>query len=115
MPRDITQPPRYAPNAVATARGWEDPKTGELLVSVKGLIDMMPKKEPVVEEKPAEKDVFVEGAPLVEKKATAKRKTTKRAPKREAKKETSEPVDEPQEPTVSVEADADTPPEETTE
>ena len=46
-------PPRWAPDAVATARGWEDPKTGELLVSVKGLEIAEAKKE----SKPAKKKV----------------------------------------------------------
>lgn len=30
-------PPKWAPNAVPTIYGWADPKTGELLVSKKGL------------------------------------------------------------------------------
>lgn len=30
-------PPKWAPNAVATEQGWTDPKTGEILVSLKGL------------------------------------------------------------------------------
>jgi len=47
MPRDVNTPPSYAPDAVATTRGWVDAKTGELLVSVKNL-----KIKPVVIEKP---------------------------------------------------------------
>lgn len=31
------QPPNWAPNAVPTIHGWVDPKSGELLVSKKGL------------------------------------------------------------------------------
>lgn len=31
-------PPRWCPDAIATNRGWKHPKTGELLVSVKGLV-----------------------------------------------------------------------------
>lgn len=30
-------PPKWCPNAIATSRGWVHPKTGELLVSIKGL------------------------------------------------------------------------------
>jgi len=37
MSRDINKAPSYCPNAIATKRGWEDPKTGELLVSNRGL------------------------------------------------------------------------------
>lgn len=33
----ITQPPVWAPDAVATARGWENPDTGELYVPIRGL------------------------------------------------------------------------------
>lgn len=39
MPVNFLEPPRYAPNAKATNLGWEDPNTGELLVSIKGLLD----------------------------------------------------------------------------
>lgn len=31
-------PPRWAPNAIATERGWVDPKTKELLVANRNLI-----------------------------------------------------------------------------
>ena len=34
-------PPTWAPNAVPTPEGWVDPKTGELLVSKKGLSNIM--------------------------------------------------------------------------
>lgn len=37
MPRDFKNPPSWAPNAIATEKGWVDPKTKELLVSIKGL------------------------------------------------------------------------------
>jgi len=37
MSRDINKAPSYCPNAKATKRGWEDPKTGELLVSNRSL------------------------------------------------------------------------------
>jgi hypothetical protein len=36
--------PHWAPNAVATDKGWTDPKTGELLVAVVGLLEETPKK-----------------------------------------------------------------------
>lgn len=41
----MLNPPKWAPNAIATPRGWVDPKTGELLVSVKGLKIEEPKVE----------------------------------------------------------------------
>lgn len=34
-------PPKWAPNAVPTEYGWVNPKTGELLVSKKGLTDVV--------------------------------------------------------------------------
>lgn len=34
-------PPNWAPNAVPTIHGWVDPKSGELLVSKKGLSDVV--------------------------------------------------------------------------
>ncbi len=37
MSKDINKAPSYCPNAKATKRGWEDPKTGELLVSNRSL------------------------------------------------------------------------------
>lgn len=43
-------PPRWAPNSIPTDRGWEDPRTGELLVSIKklktkmGISEQEPKK-----------------------------------------------------------------------
>lgn len=64
MPRDLKNPPRWAPNAIATAKGWVDPKTGELLVSVKGLIV----KKKAVAKKTAAKKVS-------KKRAAAKKET----------------------------------------
>lgn len=38
MPNNYrTTKPNWAPHAVPTARGWEDPKTGELLVAIRGI------------------------------------------------------------------------------
>jgi hypothetical protein len=37
------QPPKWAPNAIPTTGGWADPKTGEILVSVKGLANAQPR------------------------------------------------------------------------
>ena len=60
-------PPKWAKFAVATDRGWEDSRTGELLVSMRNLKTDMeaasgsasaepaPVEEPVVEEKPKKK------------------------------------------------------------
>lgn len=52
-------PPNWAPSAIPTEHGWVDPKTGELLVSKKGLTNVVsgygknkrPSTKPV--EKPA--------------------------------------------------------------
>lgn len=41
-------PPRWAPYAIATERGWVDPKTGELLISLKGLKSRIEKEHPPV-------------------------------------------------------------------
>jgi len=37
MSKNINKAPSYCPNAKATKRGWEDPETGELLVSNRSL------------------------------------------------------------------------------
>lgn len=42
--------PNWCKNAVATVRGWEDPKTGELLVAKKGLLVEDAEKAPEVEQ-----------------------------------------------------------------
>lgn len=56
----MKNPPSWAPNAVATKRGWEDPKTGELLVSIKGLEIKKPKAKPAPKKKAAAKKKAVE-------------------------------------------------------
>jgi hypothetical protein len=38
-------PPVWAPNAKATDKGWVDPKSGELLLAVEGLLEETPKKK----------------------------------------------------------------------
>jgi len=54
--------PSYAPDAVATNRGWESPK-GELLVSHKGLKDKLGVSAPAPKKsKPAPKPEVVEDA-----------------------------------------------------
>lgn len=40
MPRDFCAKPSWVENAVATNRGWENPDTGELYVSLRGLLDI---------------------------------------------------------------------------
>lgn len=57
--------PHWAPNAVATEKGWTDPKTGELLIAVQGLLEEAPKKKTkktttVVEETPVEDTPVIE-------------------------------------------------------
>lgn len=49
---ELLKPPRYAPNAVLTARGWEDPNTGELLVSNRFLIALKQAQERTVVKTP---------------------------------------------------------------
>lgn len=39
-------PPKWAPYAIATEQGWVHPKTGELLVSLKGLKSRIEKEQP---------------------------------------------------------------------
>ena len=41
-------PPKWAPHAIATDRGWQDPKTGELYVSLRGLKTLIEKNTPRV-------------------------------------------------------------------
>lgn len=50
MPRDINMAPPWCPDAVADESGWRDPRTGELLVSLKG-IDLKKTKVPELNEK----------------------------------------------------------------
>ena len=58
MSKDINKAPAYCPNAVATKRGWEDPKTGELLVSNRTLdLDAINGNEPVSVNEPVSADV----------------------------------------------------------
>lgn len=38
-------PPKWAPYAIATERGWVHPKTGELLISLKGLKSRIEKEQ----------------------------------------------------------------------
>lgn len=40
----MANPPVWAPNAVATEKGWADPDSGELLIAVEGLLEEAPKK-----------------------------------------------------------------------
>lgn len=49
-------PPRWQPDAIPTNRGWVHPRTGELLVSVKGLLNKQNIK-PEKTEKPVILDI----------------------------------------------------------
>lgn len=42
--------PKWAPRAVATEQGWKDSKTGELLVSFRGLKSLIEKNKPEISE-----------------------------------------------------------------
>lgn len=46
----LTTKPRYAPNCVATERGWCDPKTGEVLVSIGNLKSKLEAESPKMKE-----------------------------------------------------------------
>lgn len=57
----MANPPVWAPNAVATEKGWVDPDSGELLLAIDGLLEEAPKKrsrktntETTIEEAPTE-------------------------------------------------------------
>jgi hypothetical protein len=41
-------PPKWAPYAVATEQGWVHPKTGEILISLRGLKSRIEKEQPSV-------------------------------------------------------------------
>lgn len=58
-------PPQWCKNAVPSSRGWCDPKTGELLISVKGIeFEVV---APITEVKIEAEDVKVEiETPLIE-------------------------------------------------
>lgn len=39
MSRNFKNAPNWCKNAITSTRGWVDPNTGELLISMKGLLD----------------------------------------------------------------------------
>lgn len=43
--QDFLKPPSYCPDAIATDVGWISPKTGELLISVRNLRQLIKDKE----------------------------------------------------------------------
>lgn len=43
--QDFLKPPTYCPDAIATDVGWISPKTGELLISVRNLRQLIKDKE----------------------------------------------------------------------
>jgi hypothetical protein len=55
-------PPNYCKDAVATNRGWEHPKTGELLVSVKGLLEKLGDAAPKAKAAPKKKSSGKKGS-----------------------------------------------------
>ena len=81
-------PPTWAPNAVATEKGWEDPQTGEVLVAVKGLSKSGKKPEPKKPEPKVEKvEEVVEKAEEEGTSSAPKKKSTrKKAPVKKGKK-----------------------------
>ena len=103
MKNNYTQvPPKWAPDAVPSMHGWKDSKTGELLVSVRGL-KLAPLIDEMVEEGCPLPDEIIQ-APLDERVETGevlderepetpvitevvKPKTTKKPAKKTVKKE----------------------------
>ncbi len=80
-------PPQWCKNAVPSARGWCDPKTGELLISVKGI--KFEVAAPVTEVKIEAKDVKVEiETPPVEENVEEAPKTEKVAVEQPKKRTT---------------------------
>lgn len=59
-------PPKWCPNAIATQQGWRHPKTKELLVSLRGLQDMLNVSKEQIEpvEDPIEEKVILELKPI---------------------------------------------------
>lgn len=95
MAKAKNQPPAWAPNAKPTAKGWADPKTGEILVSQRGLLTEVnpvpapePAPEPVVltEESPEPAPV-VEEEPATEPAKPKRRRTRKKAAPKPAESE----------------------------
>jgi len=84
MAKPKNMPPAWAPNAKPTAKGWADPKTGEILVSQRGLLteaDPVPAPEPapepvVLTEEPAAPAPVVEEEPAIEPAPKPKRRRT---------------------------------------
>jgi hypothetical protein len=85
------KPPNWCKNAIATNRGWVDPKTGEVLVSVKGLkVESIKEEskpmlvEPVIEKIEESKPMLVE--PVIEKIESKTEILTEDKPKRKRRK-----------------------------
>lgn len=90
MPRDFCQKPSWAKNAVATNRGWEDPNTGEVLVSLKGLLDIQKELGCAPTKKKATKKDAAKTA-----KKTTKPKASKKAEKLVVEKVVEETTEQP--------------------
>lgn len=63
MKNIVNYPPSWCPDAIPSDRGWRHPKTGELLVSVRGgvfPIKETAKEETLLTEVPKAKDVIPE-------------------------------------------------------
>lgn len=80
MKNDIRKnPPHWCKDAIPSARGWCDPKTGELLISVKGI--QFEVKEPVQEVKIKPENVVIE-TPRVEETPAPNVEAKEEAPKK---------------------------------
>lgn len=51
--------PDWMPDAIPTELGWQDPRTGEIILGISGLDLTPPEEEPVVEEQPVAADTPV--------------------------------------------------------
>lgn len=59
-------PPSWAPNAIATSRGWVNPKTGELLVAKSNLLSYLKDNDTATQ--PKMQAIFIEKIEKTEKK-----------------------------------------------
>ena len=74
----VYKKPRWAPNAVATDKGWVDPETGELLVSLKNLKSKIAAESKTQETKQKAKDDGPKIKPVKEEEAKPEKPKRKR-------------------------------------
>ena len=64
MTWDLNSPPVWAPNAIKTEKGWEDPDTGEVLVAIGNLDTKGPSSEAMVSAVSFDAESLAQGDPL---------------------------------------------------